>query len=82
MFGEPILSVSQSHPPTPVNSPGPPPADNTSTAAALAVGAGVGFPLGGVNGFLAAGYTSDLGGDIDMTYFGLYAGLSFALGGG
>jgi len=30
----------------------------------------------------AAGYTSDLGGDIDMTYFGLYAGLSFALGGG
>ena len=56
--------------------------DNTSTAAAVAGGAGVGFPLGGVNAFLAAGYNSDLGGDIDMTYFGLYAGVSFALGGG
>ncbi len=59
-----------------------PASDNTSTAAALAGGVGVGFPLGGVNGFLAAGFNSDLGGDIDMTYFGLYAGLSFALSGG
>ena len=59
-----------------------PTAEDTSTAAVLAGGAGVGFPLGGVNGFLAAGYTSDLGGDIDMTYFGLYAGVVFALGGG
>jgi len=59
-----------------------PSSDNTSTAAALAGGAGVSYPLGGVTGFLAAGYSSDLGGDIDMTYFGLYAGVSFALGGG
>ena len=54
----------------------------TSTAGTLAGGAGIGFPLGGVSGFVAAGYNSHLGGDVDTTYFGVYAGVSFAVGGG
>ena len=51
------------------------------TAPVVAGGAGVGFPLGGVNGWVAAGYTKGLGDNSDTTYIGVYAGLSFALGG-
>ena len=59
-----------------------PATDATSTAAVWAGGAGVGFPLGGVNGFVAAGYTAGLGANSGTKYFGLYAGVSFAVGGG
>ncbi len=37
--------------------------DNTSTSFAWGGGAGVGFPLGGVNGWLGGSYTSGLGDD-------------------
>ncbi len=57
-----------------------PSAEATSTSGVLAGGAGLGFPLGGIGGFVAAGYNSHLGGDFDTTYFGLSAGLSFILG--
>jgi len=59
-----------------------PSTDATSTAGAMAGGAGIGLPLGGVSAFVAAGYNSHLGGDIDTTYFGVYAGLNFSVGGG
>jgi hypothetical protein len=56
--------------------------DDTSTAAMWSAGAGLGFPLGGVNGFIAAGYTAGLSDNSDTTLFGIYAGASFAVGGG
>ncbi len=56
-----------------------PATDVRDTAAVWAGGAGVGFPLGGVNGFVAAGYTKGLGDNSDTTYIGVYAGVSFAL---
>ena len=59
-----------------------PSAEATSTAGTVAGGAGIGFPLGGVSGFVAAGYNSHLGGDVETTFFGVFAGLSFAVGGG
>ena len=58
-----------------------PSAEGTDTAAVFSGGAGVGFPLGGVNGFIAAGYTKGLGDNSETTLIGVYAGLSFALGG-
>ncbi len=58
-----------------------PASDATDTAGVLAGGAGLGFPLGGVGGWVAAGYTQDLGLTNATTYFGLYAGVTFALGG-
>ena len=57
-----------------------PSAEATSTSGLIAGGVGLGFPLGGVGGFLAAGYNSGLGGDFDTNYFGASAGLSFSLG--
>ncbi len=59
-----------------------PAADDKSTAAVWGGGAGVGFPLGGTNGWIAAGYNAGLGDNSGTTYFGVYAGLTFALGGG
>ena len=56
--------------------------EGRDTAAVVAGGAGVDFPLGGVNGFVAAGYTKGLGDNSDTTYIGIYAGLSFPLVGG
>ena len=58
-----------------------PAADVTTTAAMWSVGAGVGFPVGGVNGFIAAGYTAGLSDNSDTKLFGVYAGASFAVGG-
>jgi hypothetical protein len=52
----------------------------TSTSGGIAGGVGLGIPLGGIGGFVSAGYNSGLGGDFDTNYFGLYAGLSFSLG--
>ena len=56
--------------------------DDTSTAAMWSAGAGVGFPVGGVNAFIAAGYTAGLSDLSDTTLFGIYAGVNFAVGGG
>ena len=58
-----------------------PASEETTTAAVVAGGAGVGFPLGGVNGWAAAGYTKGLGDNKNTTYIGIYAGVSFAVGG-
>lgn len=58
-----------------------PNADVTSTAGTVAGGAGLGVPLGTTRGFIAAGYNSHVGGDFDTTYFGVYVGMSFTLGG-
>ncbi len=55
--------------------------DDTSTAGVWSLGAGVGFPLGGVSGWIAAGYTKGLSDNSGTTYIGVYAGLTFALGG-
>ena len=55
--------------------------EGTSTAAMWGGGAGVGFPLGGVNGSIAGGYTAGLSDNSDTTLFGVYAGVTFALGG-
>lgn len=55
--------------------------DVRSTAAVAAGGAGVDVPLGGFSAFVAAGYNSHLGGDFDLTYLALYAGLGIPLGG-
>ncbi len=56
--------------------------EDTTTAAMWGGGAGVGFPLGGVSGWVAAGYNSGLGDNSGTTYIGVYAGLTFAVGGG
>ena len=57
-------------------------AEDTSTAGVWPLGAGVGFPLGGVAGFLAAGYTAGISDNSDTKLFGIYAGVSIAVGGG
>ena len=59
-----------------------PASDAKDTGGVLAGGAGVGVPLGGVNAWVAAGYTQNLGLTNATTCFGLYADVSFALGGG
>ena len=59
-----------------------PATDATSTAAVWGGGVGVGFPLGGVTGFVSAGYTAGLGDNSGTTYFALFAGATFAVGGG
>ena len=56
--------------------------EDTSTTAMWSGGAGVGFPLGGVIGWVAAGYTAGLGDNSGTTLFGVYAGATFAVGGG
>ena len=56
-------------------------ADDTSTAAAWGGGAGVGFPIGGVSGWIAAGYNAGLSDNSGTTFFGIYAGVSVAVGG-
>jgi len=55
--------------------------EDTSTTAMWSGGAGVGFPLGGTNGFVAAGYTAGLGDNSGTTLFGVYAGVNVAVGG-
>lgn len=55
--------------------------EGTESGAAFALGGGLGFPLGGVQGFVAAAYQQGLG-DIDTTKFiGVVAGVSIPLGG-
>ena len=59
------------------------PAFEDTTTAAMWGGAGVGFPLGEeVSGWVAAGYNSGLGDNKETTFIGVYAGVSFAVGGG
>lgn len=57
-------------------------ADTKSTAVVWSGGAGLGFPIGGVNGFVAAAYTAGLSDNSAITYVGVYAGVTFAVGGG
>jgi hypothetical protein len=51
------------------------------SAPAAAGGAGISIPLREIRVFVAGGYNSHLGGDFDLTYLGLLAGLSINLGG-
>ncbi|MDX1494339.1 MAG: hypothetical protein R3253_09785 [Longimicrobiales bacterium] len=59
-----------------------PSAEGSESGLALGFGAGLGFPLGGVGGMLAASYNMGLG-DVDATTFiGISAAIQIAMGGG
>lgn len=59
-----------------------PAAEGSESGLAMGFGAGLGFPLGGVGGMVAASYNMGLGNIDATTFIGISAGIQIAVGGG